>query len=264
MRLCEKRRGNRPHPRERKKARREPGFLLDMVDGRSASERAAQHAADHTADEGRAGRVPAAAALNRSGGRSALRLGLRAPHRLFSGIDGGGRRGCDDFRQQSLVLQPVEVAALGVAACGLPARDHRARRLVEDAGHLGVETEAVEPALHVAALALVEPDLVFRGLVGFRLERLGINPGREIAGRLRVSAILQRGNPGLRQRPELTVRIAAQIGVEFFGLVGFLDRTPELDFDLRALGCGRNGLAGLEYAAGAAAATAPGAGAPFR
>src|SRR5437763_75468 len=37
-----------------------------------------------------------------------------------------GRRGCHDLGQQGLVLQLVEVAALGVAAGGLPARDHGA------------------------------------------------------------------------------------------------------------------------------------------
>jgi len=59
------------------------------------------------------------------------------------------------------VLQRVEEAGLRVAAGGLPARDHGAGGFVEPAADLGVEAEAVEAALHVAALVLVETDLVF-------------------------------------------------------------------------------------------------------
>ena len=58
----------------------------------------------------------------------------------------------------------------------------RAGRLVELAGDLGVEAEPVEPALHVAALALVEADLVLGGLVGFLLEGRGIDAGGQVAG----------------------------------------------------------------------------------
>jgi hypothetical protein len=62
------------------------------------------------------------------------------------------------------VLQLVEEAGLGIAARGLPARDHGAGGFVELAVDLGVEAETGQPALHVAALALVEADLVFGGL----------------------------------------------------------------------------------------------------
>src|SRR3981081_3083362 len=85
------------------------------------------------------------------------------------------RRLGDDLAQQRLVLQLVEVAALGIAAGGLPARDHAAGGLIELAGGLGVEAEPGEAALHVAALALVEADLIFGGLVRFLLEGRGIN-----------------------------------------------------------------------------------------
>ena len=129
--------------------------------------------------------------------------------------------------------------------------------MVEHAGDLGVEAEAVEAALHVAALALVEADLVLGGLVGFVLEGLGIDAGGEVAGCVGVlRTALQRSDPRQRQRPELTVRIAGQIGIELFRLVGILDRAPELQFDVGRLRSGP--------AAGAAAATAPGAGAPLR
>src|SRR5262245_32881908 len=84
-----------------------------------------------------------------------------------------GRRGRHDLGQQRLVLQLVEIAAGGVAARGLPALDHAAGRLVEHAGHLGVEAETIETALHVAALTLVEADLVLGDLARFRGEGRG-------------------------------------------------------------------------------------------
>src|ERR1700678_3423238 len=49
--------------------------------------------------------------------------------------------GGDDLGQQRLVLQLVEIAALGIAAGGLPARDHGAGRFVELAVDLGIEAE---------------------------------------------------------------------------------------------------------------------------
>jgi len=88
-------------------------------------------------------------------------------HRLVAGVVGGSHAGGDDLGQQRLVLQRVEEAGLRVAAGGLPARDHGAGGFVEPAADLGVEAEAVEAALHVAALVLVETDLVFRDLAGF-------------------------------------------------------------------------------------------------
>src|SRR5438445_197814 len=115
-----------------------------------------------------------------------------------------GRRGGHDFSQQGLVLQLVEVAALGIAAGGLPAREHRAGGLVEDAGHLRVEAKPVEAALHVASLALLEPDLVFRGLVRLLGKGRRIDAGGEVAGR-RARAALERRDPRQRQRLELAV-----------------------------------------------------------
>ena len=178
------------------------------------------------------GSAAAAADRRRYGGdrRRRRRCGAGPDDRRTSSLEVARRR--DDFAQQRLVLQLVEVAALGIAAGGLPARDHRAGRFVELAGHLGVEAEAVEPALHVAALALVEADLVFGGLVGFLVEGRGIDAGGQVAGRGR-RPVLQRGDPGQRQRLELAVGIAGQIGVELFRLVGFLDRAPELELDVR-------------------------------
>jgi hypothetical protein len=66
--------------------------------------------------------------------------------------------------------------------------------------------------LHVAALALVEADLVFRGLAGFVGKGRGIDTGGQIAGRGRRS-VLQRGDPSQRQRLELTVRVIGQIRI---------------------------------------------------
>ena len=61
--------------------------------------------------------------------------------------------------------------------------------MVELAGHLGVEAEPGEAALHVAALALVEADLVLGGLVGFVLEGRGIDAGGQVAGRGRLAPL---------------------------------------------------------------------------
>src|SRR3984957_7080938 len=59
------------------------------------------------------------------------------------------------------MLQRVEEAGLGIAACSLPARDDGAGRLVEPAVNLGVEDETCQAALHVATLFFVEADLIF-------------------------------------------------------------------------------------------------------
>src|SRR5687768_328073 len=59
------------------------------------------------------------------------------------------------------MLQRVEEAGLGIAACRLPTRDHGAGRLVEPSVDLGVEAETGQPALHVAALSFVESYLIF-------------------------------------------------------------------------------------------------------
>ena len=59
------------------------------------------------------------------------------------------------------MLQRVEEASLGIAACRLPTRDHGAGSLVEPSVDLGVEAETGQPALHVATLSLVESYLIF-------------------------------------------------------------------------------------------------------
>ena len=95
---------------------------------------------------------------------------------------------------------------------------------------LGVEAETGEAALHVAALTPVEADLVFGHLVGFIGEGRRVDTRGQIAGRVRRT-VLQRGDAGQRQRLEGAVRIVGEVGVEFFGLVGILDRAPELELD---------------------------------
>jgi hypothetical protein len=59
------------------------------------------------------------------------------------------------------MLQRVEEASLGIAACRLPASDDGAGRPVEPSVDLGVEAETGQPALHVATLSLVEAYLIF-------------------------------------------------------------------------------------------------------
>src|SRR5262249_57589451 len=91
---------------------------------------------------------------------TAAAVGATAQRRLVLIVAGtGGRLRRDDLRQQRLMLQLVEVAALRIAAGGLPAGDHVAGVRAEHAGHLGVEAKPGQAALHVAALALVEADL---------------------------------------------------------------------------------------------------------
>src|ERR1700722_6912634 len=74
------------------------------------------------------------------------------------------------------MLQRIEETSIGIAACGLPARDDGASRLVEPSIDLGVEAETGQPALHVATLFLVEAYLIF----GFLSCLLG--KGRRIDG----------------------------------------------------------------------------------
>src|SRR4029453_2518276 len=74
-----------------------------------------------------------------------------------------GRRGRDDLGQERLVLQLVEIAALGIAARGLPARDDRTRRRVELPGGLGIEAEAGEAARPVGGPALCAAVVVSGG-----------------------------------------------------------------------------------------------------
>ena len=77
------------------------------------------------------------------------------------------------------MLQRVEEASLGIAACRLPASDDGAGRPVEPSADLGVEAETGQPALHVATLSLVEAYLIFGFLRCFE--------GRRIDGRQHVS-----------------------------------------------------------------------------
>src|SRR6476659_4423351 len=196
-----------------------PGTNPGLLSGIAAV--SAQHAADHAADEaagaGRIGaRVVVVLALRR---RGCLLLGLRL--RLAGGaafrtllFRTRSRRGRHDLGEQRLVLQLVEVAALGIAAGGLPACDHAAGGLIELAGGLGVEAEPGEAALHVAALPLVEADLVLGGLVRFLLEGRGIDACAQVAGGIGFGTRLKRGNARQGQRAELAVGIVAQIGVE--------------------------------------------------
>lgn len=72
-----------------------------------------------------------------------------------------GARRRDGLVQQRLMLQRVEEAGPGIAACRLPAGDDGAGRLVEPSIDLGVEAQTGQPALHVAAFCLVESYPIF-------------------------------------------------------------------------------------------------------
>src|SRR6266851_1867331 len=198
--------------------------------GSPASEQSAHHAAyqaNWTADTA----VMASTAAATTAGR-----------RGFSGFAAGAgtrARRWHDFAQQRLMLQRVEEAGLGIAACPLPARDDRAGRFVELSVGLGVEAEARQPALHSFTPCLVEAYLIF-GFLGCFLgkDHHWIDGFRQVAGG-RARTVLQRGDPRQGDRFELTVGIAGQIGTEFAGPVRILDRTPELELNLRSgAGCG--------------------------
>ena len=74
------------------------------------------------------------------------------------------------------MLERVEEAGPGIAACPLPARDDGAGRRVELSVDLGLEAETGQPALHGTALFLVEADLIFGFLSCF------VGKGRRIDG----------------------------------------------------------------------------------
>src|SRR4051812_15656429 len=149
----------------------------------------AQHAAHDAADEapgaGGIGTVVLVVPLLRRGLLAAATAAPDAALGLFFFGTGGRRRG-DNLAEQRPVLQPVEVAALRIAAGRLPARDHAAGSLIELAVDLGVEAEPGEAALHVAALTLVEADLILGGLVRFLLEGRGIDAGGQVTGGVRL------------------------------------------------------------------------------
>ena len=96
---------------------------------RSASEHTAHHAADQAAGATAAARMTATAST--ASAAAALTAGG-----LVVGVVTGTRLcRCDDFGQQRLVLQLVEETGRGIAARGLPARDHRTGRIIELAGY---------------------------------------------------------------------------------------------------------------------------------
>src|SRR5450759_260224 len=134
------------------------------------------------------------------------------------------------------MLKRVEKAGLGIAACALPARNDGAGRLVELSVDLGIEAETGQPALHVATLALVEAELIFGFLICFVGRGRRTGECRQVAGG-RARAVPQRGDPRQSNRFELTFGVAGQIGTEFFRLVRILDRTPELELNLRSRAC---------------------------
>src|ERR1700676_4711919 len=74
------------------------------------------------------------------------------------------------------MLQRVEEAGQGIAACPLPARDDGAGRLVELSVDLSVEAETGQLELHVAPLSPVEADIIFGFLSFF------VGKGRRIDG----------------------------------------------------------------------------------
>src|SRR5712664_4367374 len=114
--------------------------------GSPASEQAARHAAHHAADQAD-WTADTAVMVSTATATTAGRW-------RFSGFAAGAgtrARRWHDFGQQRLMLQRVEEAGLGIAACPLPARDDRAGRFVELSVGLDVEAEARQPALHVFA-----------------------------------------------------------------------------------------------------------------
>src|ERR1700761_5787941 len=127
--------------------------------------------------------MPATAAAAVAIMTAAARAGAGIVVAARRGLVGGGNAGGDDLAEQRLVLQRVEIAGDGIAARGLPALDHRAGVVVELAGRLGVEAESGEAALHVAALAAVEADLVLGGLVGVLGEGIRVDAGRQVPRR---------------------------------------------------------------------------------
>src|ERR1700712_3106388 len=111
-------------------------------------DRLTQHAAHDTADEsaGTGGIAATTTTVRPRASASPSATTAGAATRALLLVAGSGRRR-HDLGQQGLVLQLVEVAALGIAAGGLPAVDHGASRFIALAGHLGIETETLPAAL---------------------------------------------------------------------------------------------------------------------
>src|SRR5205085_4740887 len=124
----------------------------------SVSEHAAHHPADQSAHESTG--IAAAPATTATAPTATAAAAMTAGRMIVGIIAGTGCRGCHDLGEQRLVLELVEIACGGIAARGLPALDHGAGILVELAADLGVKAKAGEAALHVAAQALVQSDLV--------------------------------------------------------------------------------------------------------
>src|ERR1700676_3173140 len=80
------------------------------------------------------------------------------------------------------MLQRVEEAGNGIAACRLPARDDGAGRLVELSVDLSVKAETGQPALHGASPSLVEADLIFGFLSCFVGKGRRVDGCRQVAG----------------------------------------------------------------------------------
>ena len=85
------------------------------------------------------------------------------------------------------MLQRVEEAGLGIAACRLPASDDGPGRLVEPTADPGIEAETGQLALHVATLSLVEAYLIF-GFLSCLVGNSRRSDGRELVavGRART------------------------------------------------------------------------------
>src|SRR5258708_5593580 len=109
--------------------------------------------------------------------------GSPAGSALVGAVVAGARRSRGhDLGEQGLVLELVEKARRRIAAGGLPTLEHGAGVVIERAGRLGVEAETVEAALHVAALTLVEADLVLGELAGVIGARGGTDPALAVPG----------------------------------------------------------------------------------
>src|ERR1700754_4431337 len=120
-------------------------FFCCFLARRSAAHHAAHPARDKAAHEGAGISTAAATSTTASAAivPAAATAAALAAARATIGAVGvlGALRGRHDLGQQRLVLQLVEIAARGIAACGLPALDHVAGVIVELAGDLGVETD---------------------------------------------------------------------------------------------------------------------------
>src|SRR5258708_14234039 len=119
--------------------------------GSPASEQSAHHAANQSAWTATAVMASTAPAVT---------TGRRVIIGCVAAADAGVCRR-DGLGQQRLMLQRVEEARPGIAACRLPAPDDGAGLLVEPSVDPGVEADTLQLALHVATLCLVQANLIF-------------------------------------------------------------------------------------------------------